>query len=115
MLDQARDKGVYSELFEADLTRTIDIPTDSYDAVISVGTFTHSHIGPDRLDEVLRLVKPGGLACITVNGDSYLADGYGAKFDSMVADGLCTIYDEREEEYMIARNIKSRIVILKKG
>lgn len=115
MLVQARAKGVYTDLFEANLTAPIDVPDAAYDAAISVGTFTHNHVGPDGLDEVLRIVKPGGIASITVNGDAYVADGYRAKFDALVADGACTILEERDEDYLIARGTRSRIVVLKKS
>ncbi|MCG8512403.1 MAG: class I SAM-dependent methyltransferase [Rhodospirillales bacterium] len=114
MLSQARRKGGYDKLFEADLTGPIDVADATYDAAISVGTFTHNHVGPDGLDEVLRIVKPGGIASITVNGDAYIADGYGAKFETLVADGVCIIVEQRDEEYIIARGIRSLIVVLKK-
>ena len=114
MLAQAREKGGYEDLFEADLTAVIDVPDALYDAAISVGTFTHNHVGPDGLDEVLRIVKPGAIASITVNADAYEADGYRAKFDALVADGVCAIIEERDEDYIIARGIRSRIVVLKK-
>ena len=114
MLVQARAKGDYGNLFEADLTKAIDTPDATYDAAISVGTFTHHHVGPGGLDEVLRIVKPGGIASITVNADAYIADGYRAKFDALVADGVCTIVEQRDEEYIVTRGIRSLIVVLKK-
>ncbi len=114
MLSQAQIKGGYNKLFEADLTGAIDVADATYDAAISVGTFTHNHVGPRGLDEVLRIVKPGGIASITVNGDAYIADGYRAKFETLVADGVCSIVEQRDEEYIIARGIRSLIVVLKK-
>lgn len=114
MLSQAQRKGGYNKLFEADLTGAIDVADATYDAAISVGTFTHNHVGPSGLDEVLRIVKPGGIASVTVNGDAYIADGYRAKFETLAADGVCTIVEQRDEEYIIARGIRSLIVVLKK-
>jgi SAM-dependent methyltransferase len=114
MLSQARGKGDYTNLFEADLTKAIDVADATYDAAISVGTFTHNHVGPSGLDEVLRIVKPGGVASITVNADAYIADGYAEKFDTLVADGVCSIVEQRDEEYIIARGIRSLIVVLEK-
>ena len=114
MLLQARDKGCYARLFEADLSGAIDVADACYDAVISVGTFTHNHVGPDGLDEVLRIVKPGGIASVTVNADAYIEDGYRAKFDALGTDGACTIIEEHDEAYIIARDVRSRIVVLRK-
>ena len=115
MLAQAKKAGAYGKLMQADLTAGLDIPDASYDAVISVGTFTHNHVGPQGLDEVLRIVKPGGIAAITVNGGAYVEDGYRAKFDQLVADEICDIVDERDEDYIIARDIRGRVVTLRKN
>ena len=115
MLAQAKNAGAYTELMEADLTAGLDIADATYDAAISVGTFTHNHVGPQGLDEVLRIIKPSGIAGITVNGSAYVEDGYRAKFDQLVADGVCAILDEREEDYLIARGIRGRVVTLRKS
>ena len=115
MIVQARGKGAYADLFTADLTETIAVPDAAYDAAISVGTFTHNHVGPNGIEEVLRIIKPGGIASITVNGDAYVADGYRAKFDALAASHACAIVEERDEDYIVARNIRSRIVVLKKA
>jgi len=64
---------------------------------------------------VLRIVKPGGIASITVNADAYVVDGYRAKFDTLVADGTCSLVEERDEAYIIARDVRSRIVVLRKN
>lgn len=114
MLAQAKAKGVYRDVFQADLTGPVDVADGAYDAAISVGTFTHNHVGPSGLDTVLRIVKPGGVVSITVNGDAYAADGYRAKFDALVAEGRCAIVEERDEEYIVAHGIRSRIVVLRK-
>ena len=115
MLAQAKKAGAYGKLMQADLTAGLDIPDASYDAVISVGTFTHNHVGPQGLDEVLRIVKAGGIAAVTVNGGAYVEDGYRAKFDQLVADGICDIVDERDEDYIVARGIQGRVVTLRKN
>ena len=115
MLARAKAKGVYRNLLQADLTGPVDVDDGAYDAAISVGTFTHNHVGPCGLDTVLRIVKPGGIASVTVNGDAYVADGYRAKFDALVAEGRCTIVEERDEEYIVAHGTRSRIVVLRKS
>ena len=115
MLARAKAKSVYRNLLQADLTGPVDVDDGAYDAAISVGTFTHNHVGPSGLDTVLRIVRPGGIASVTVNGDAYVADGYRAKFDALVAEGRCTIVEERDEEYIVAHGTRSRIVVLRKS
>ena len=53
MLARAGDKKsatgepVYRELFAADLTGKLDIASDAYAGVVSSGTFTLGHVGPE--------------------------------------------------------------------
>jgi predicted TPR repeat methyltransferase len=60
MLDVARAKGVYRELWTADLTAPVVID-QPYTASISAGTFTSGHVGASAVPALLHLVEPGGL------------------------------------------------------
>ena len=59
MLNEARRKGVYKELIQADLSESLDLTPSAYGAVISSGTFTHSHVDANALDRIAHLLKPG--------------------------------------------------------
>ncbi len=80
MLEQAKLKGCYSSLMEADVTKKIPLKNNSIGAVVSAGTFTHGHIGPDALDELLRITKPGGLFVLSVNSKIFIKGGFQEKF-----------------------------------
>lgn len=90
MLEVSKQKEIYHRLFEADLTLPVDLPDDYYGAVISVGTFTHGHVGPDALYELLRMSKPGALFVIGVNGTAFDKYHFGSGFASLQADGYIT-------------------------
>lgn len=80
---QGNGSPVYAKLMEADLTKSIDLETDFYSGgVISVGTFTHGHLGPECLDEVLRVGAPGSTAAIGVNSSHYISHGFAEYFDA---------------------------------
>jgi len=49
MLAVAANKSLYKNLFEVDLTGDINSLPASYAAIISAGTFTHGHLGPEPL------------------------------------------------------------------
>lgn len=68
---------VYRRLLEADLTGPLDIPDDTYAGAISAGTFTHGHVGPDALSELLRVIRPRGRAAIGINAAHFTAAGFG--------------------------------------
>jgi SAM-dependent methyltransferase len=87
MLDIARPKGLYRSLVLGDLTKTLEIPDECYDAVISCGTFTHGHVGPECFPELLRVSKPGAVfACGTI-GPVLDGVGFGSALARMVATG----------------------------
>ncbi|SVB18020.1 uncharacterized protein METZ01_LOCUS170874, partial [marine metagenome] len=74
MIDIAKQRG-YSKLFIGSLNVSLPCENNEYDAALCVGVFTHGHVGSNRLDELVRIVKPGGIICFTVNEGVY--DSYG--------------------------------------
>ena len=80
MLQQAKQKNCYSSLIEADITKNIPLKDNSIGAVISAGTFTHGHVGPDAFDELLRIAKPGGLFVLSINSKFFIKAGFKKKF-----------------------------------
>ena len=80
MLDQAKRKGRYSSLIESDITKKISFKDNFFGAVVSAGTFTHGHVGPDAFDELLRITKPGGLFVLSINSKVFIKGGFQKKF-----------------------------------
>ena len=83
MLDVAATKQVYRDVFWGDLTDRLPCEDSTYNAVVSSGTFTTGHVGPDAIDEVLRVVKKGGLVVISVNAHHWESAGFKAKFHAL--------------------------------
>jgi len=71
-------KPVYDQLFEVDLTQPISFANAKYDVAISAGTFTHGHLGPDALINVMSVVRPGGHMVIGINKKHFGANGFAA-------------------------------------
>ena len=83
MLESAKSKNCYNKLIEADLTKNLDIDNNYYGAIVSAGTFTHGHIGPSALDELLRVTKPSGLFVITIHSKVYVNQNFEEKFQDI--------------------------------
>jgi len=83
MLRTAAGKEVYRKLIEADLTQPLKLADGTYGAVVSSGTFTHGHVGPDALDELLRVARKGAIFVLAVNAEHFEARGFAAKFDAI--------------------------------
>ena len=90
MLAIAAQKGLDRTLIEGDLTRPLDLPDAAYGAVISCGTFTHGHVGPDCLPELLRVTRPGAPFCCGTKPDVFDRMGFGSALAGLVAEGRIT-------------------------
>ena len=80
MLNIARIKNCYSKIIEADLTKRLLINDNHYGAIVSAGTFTHGHVGPNVLDELLRVTRSGGLFVFTIHYKLFKKAGFDKKF-----------------------------------
>ncbi len=98
MLDQARAKGAYRTLQTEDMTRPLSYDSNSYDAVVCVGAFTHAHVGPKGFDELVRITRPGGPVVATIHEDVW-GDGYEARFAALEAAGAAKIASIEEAPY----------------
>lgn len=83
MLEVAARKGVYRQLFEGDLSARLDVADGAYRSVVSAGTFTTGHVGPDALNEVLRVLAPGGCGAISVNARHWQSAGFADAFAAL--------------------------------
>jgi predicted TPR repeat methyltransferase len=94
MLEVARAKGLYRNLIEGDLTETLPFATATYRAVVSAGTFTHGHVGPEALDELVRVAASGAIFVLSIKADLYASQGFEAKFAQLA--GRITALDIEE-------------------
>ncbi|MEC7596053.1 MAG: class I SAM-dependent methyltransferase [Pseudomonadota bacterium] len=104
MIDIAIDRG-YQELFLGNLNDSLPIESDSYDAVLCVGVFTHGHVGPGRLKELSRIVKSDGLVCFTVNEDVYESYGFDKAIQKLEVENVWKLLELRKQDYMKKKNV----------
>lgn len=87
MLRVADERGIYSNLIEADLNVRLDIKDKQYDAIICTGTFTHAHVNADCFDELIRILKPAAIIACTVHHDILVENGFDKKFNELKSVG----------------------------
>ena len=96
MLEQARLKKtatgqpIYSDLHVGDLTTSLNLPDNAYKGVISCGTFTHGHVGPEAFDELYRIAQSGALFAVGINPDHFSNQGFETRFRKDVSAGIIT-------------------------
>ncbi|XP_078660412.1 methyltransferase-like protein 27 [Branchiostoma floridae x Branchiostoma belcheri] len=88
MLDIAKSRNLYHRYICDFLgPRRLDIEDDHYDAIACCGSFSQGHLKDDCFPELIRIVKPGGLICITMREEFlHTVEAYRGKLEpAMVA------------------------------
>lgn len=118
MLAVARMKGEYRNLVACDVTQPLDGVDAPYAGIVSSGTFTLGHVGPEALSNLMDAAATGALFVISVNVAHYVSAGFEAAFAGFgdrIA-GLTTqdvrIYDDRADARH--RNDLARLVTFRK-
>ncbi|TVR73820.1 MAG: class I SAM-dependent methyltransferase [Sphaerobacteraceae bacterium] len=97
MLKIARDTGVYTELDRQVIGEPLKYESNSFDACVSVGTFTEGHAPSSGFDEIARIVKPGGHFIVTIRPDIYENEGYQDKVAEMTKAGTMKLVEKSEK------------------
>ena len=105
MLAEAKKKKVYRNLYECDITKENILPTSLYGGVISCGTFTFGHLGPEYLFRVIQMLYEGGLGVIGINKAHYLSKGFGEEIKFLESTGK--IYNVKIFEELIYSDRKT--------
>lgn len=113
MLDVAKTKKIYNQMFQEDMNETLDIPDNAYDATICVGTFTYAHVGPHAFDELVRVTRPGGHICFTIRDGAYQDYGYRNKMLKMEACSRWALEELREADYLVKENVTAKFCTYK--
>ncbi|MFT5574185.1 MAG: putative TPR repeat methyltransferase [Cryomorphaceae bacterium] len=88
MLQQSKAKNLYQNYIEADLSKKLALEDGTYGAVVSAGTFTHGHVGPQAFKELIRVAQTNALFCIGVNAQVFDDKGFGSALAGLQAGGL---------------------------
>lgn len=83
----------YRQLFEADLTGRLKLPDDGYAGIVSAGAFTHGHLGPEPIAELLRVARPGARCSLGINSAHFDEVGFGDWLAARETEGLISGLD----------------------
>ncbi len=87
MLEKAGEKGAYRSLHRMVLGEPLAFESGSFSAAVCVGVFTTNHAPPEALDELARVVEPGGWAIFSVRDDVYRSGGFEEKQAALEKEG----------------------------
>ena len=113
MLAEAAKKNLYRKLTVVDLMQGIPEPDGTYEGAFSTGTFTLGHVGPEAIPEVIRVLKPGGVFCLTVSDQSWIDQGYEEKLPAL-SDGVFEVAVNEMHDHVVSHNMQAHFLALKK-
>ena len=97
MLEEARAKNVYQELHEMTMGEHLDFPTHHFDAAVCVGVFTVGHAPASSLDELVRIIRPGGYIVFSIRPDVYVDLGFREKQEQLESENHWCLAEVTEE------------------
>lgn len=86
MLNRATEKDIYRNLTQADITQPIALPRQ-YGGIVSSGTFTAGHVGPEALPQLLALALPKAQFALSINQRVWTARGFDRALAGLQQEG----------------------------
>lgn len=92
MLDGAREANKpYVSLQQGNVLTPMAIEDNEFDAMISVGMFTSGNVGPSALEQLMRIVKPGGIVTTSIQDHIFVPEGFPAEIERLEQEGVCKV------------------------
>ena len=100
-------KNIYKKIEKIDLNKPLKFKTDMYDVVMCVGTFTYGHVKPKALEELIRIIKNGGLICFTINEGIYEKYGFDKKIKELSKKKLWDVKEFFKSNYIVNKDVNA--------
>lgn len=89
MLERAAEKRIYAGLYQADITRPLTFPR-RYGGIVSSGTFTSGHVGPEALPHLLAVARPQAQFALSINRRVWSLAGFDRELEALVDQARIT-------------------------
>jgi SAM-dependent methyltransferase len=89
MLERAGQKRLYTGLIAANVTLPLNLPR-RYAGIVSSGTFTAGHVGPEALPHLLDAALPSAQFAISINRRVWTGAGFDRALDNLANGGRIT-------------------------
>ncbi len=113
MLDLV-DKKIYQHLEIIDLNKNLKYQDNHFDAITCVGTFTYGHVKAKTLNEFIRITKPKGLICFTINEGIYTEYKFDEKIKELTNNNFWEILEFHKSPYIVNKDVEAWLCIAKK-
>jgi predicted TPR repeat methyltransferase len=114
MLARARGRGIYRDLHRMMLGEPLAFPNATFACVVASGVFTEGHAGPECLDELIRVTRPGGKLVFSMRDETFERRGFRETQAALEAAGrwrLCEATDRFRSFTVAEPDVFGRIYV----
>ena len=115
MLEIAKQKKIYSRLICQSLNETIKLRSNQFELVVCTGVLTSGHVGPNSIQELIRVVKPQGYFVCSIAESIFKKNGFNKEIENLTEIAKVTFVSRQFIALPKNKNsAKSRMYILQK-
>lgn len=115
MLAEARKKGIYRELMQADASQPMPVEDGTYGAITAVGVFSPGHAGPETIDAVMAKLPSGGLFAFSLNDHALKIPGYGGRIMDHLDSGSASLLFREYGPHLPKIGLNASVHVMRKG
>jgi len=75
--------------------------------IFGVGVFTHGHLGPEGFPELIRITKPEGIICFTVNEGVWESGKFAEAIEEYSKAGKWEVLEMIKQDYMVNEGVQA--------
>ena len=83
MLEIAKQKKIYSRLIYQSLNETIKLRSNQFELVVCTGVLTSGHVGPNSIQELIRVLKPQGYFVCSIAESIFKKNGFKKEIENL--------------------------------
>jgi ubiquinone/menaquinone biosynthesis C-methylase UbiE len=115
MLEIAKQKKIYSRLICQSLNETIKLRSNQFELVVCTGVLTSGHVGPNSIQELIRVVKPQGYFVCSIAESIFKKNGFKKEIENLTEIAKVEFISKQFIALPKNKNsAKSRLYILQK-
>lgn len=114
MLGQARKKGVYRRLLQAEADQPMDVRDAGYAAILSSGGIGVGAAPGPCIDAIFDNLAPGALAVFSLNDKSIADDDFGGRVRRAVDEGRIKVLENNDGPHLPTLDLNARVFVLRK-
>ena len=100
-------KDLYQKLVKVDLNKPIEVEDTFYGGGKCVRPLTFGQVNPNALDEFIRITKPGGLICFTINEGIHEEYGFDKKIISLKQNNKWEEIEFFKSDYIASKDVNA--------